>query len=128
VTERIARVPTLAEMTETPALIDQLPAQIAAGLVVQLAGLQARLGARLAMVEAAPAEKHDAVDVLLDVEDAAVRLGLSASTLYKRHKEPPYSALTVQNGVHRVRFSGQRIDEFLRHGPQPVALTRRRTR
>ncbi len=112
-TERIWPVPTLAELLAEPERIDTLPVGAVAGLVVQLAGLQQRLGARLVVagpVSANPAQP----DELLDTAAAARRLGISPSTLAHGAQRMPYLALAVPTGSRRRRYSGQKIAAFLR--------------
>ncbi len=113
-TERISRVPTLAEVLETPALIAELPAPVAAALVVQLAAVQAQLGARLAVVDSPGDTRGPVPDELLDTASAARRLGVSSSTLAHGVDRMPYSALVAFTGSRRRRFSAQRIAEFVR--------------
>ena len=52
---------------------------------------------------------------LLDVHQAASRLGMKTATLYRRHKtDPAIRALVVDNGTRKLLFSPQKIEAFLR--------------
>jgi predicted DNA-binding transcriptional regulator AlpA len=109
-------------MTERLSLVDLLAALERAASTMPPAEALALLGelekirvvALFRMVGPAHAPSAAPDDVLLNVPAAARRLGMSVSLLYKRHKTPPWVDLAVPTGVRRVRFSAQRIDEYLR--------------
>lgn len=101
--------PTLPELVEDPARVRELDLPACTGLVVQLAGLIAALGAR--QVEAAkPAPE---LRPPLDVKTAAPLLGMSADTLARRAKsDPAYRALTFDAGTDRLLFDLDAIEKF----------------
>jgi len=83
-------------------------------------------------------------DALLDVPEAARRLGLAPITLQHRARKDPYRALLVDNGTRRLCFSADAIAVFLRErtaggsrqpdmpgsrsiGPVPAPRGKRRT-
>ena len=77
-----------------------------AGLLHQLAAAQTRL----AVVLAEANDDRPADDRLLDVNEAAARLGETAEWLYRRSKTLPFAR---RQGRH-VRFSSRGIDEYIR--------------
>ncbi len=120
--ERPARVPTLAEVMEDPALIDQLSAQIATSLLIQISAIQVRIGACLAAAGNAGATPPAEPDEVLDLAGAAARLGMSPASLRNRTTREPWLSLRATNGTRSVRFSALRIAAYLRGEP----LTRTR--
>jgi hypothetical protein len=126
----ICAVPTLVEVSAQPELIDRLPAAVCAGLVVQLAGLQQRLGARLAGAAPLPFDQNAGTDDLLDTKEAAMRLGISATTLRDHGRR--YQALRVPTGGRKVRYSARLIAAFQAgtlqlDTPPPAERSRRRS-
>ncbi len=119
----LIKVPTLAEVVEHPELIDGLPAGVCGAMVVQIASLQQRLGARLAIGPAEGLSRLIIAEELLDVREAARRLGLAPKTLYRLVKRAPMDRLVVNIGLRRaVRLSSLRIEEYLRQSQQSNEL------
>jgi predicted DNA-binding transcriptional regulator AlpA len=73
-----------------------------------------------AVVPAASDQK--ARDELLDVDQAAARLGMSAGYLYHNHKRFPFSRRVGRS----LRFSAEGIDSYIRESGHRNALTPRR--
>ncbi len=71
----------------------------------QLAALLARIAARLA----APPAQNLSDDRLLEADDAAARLGVGRSWLYRRSKLLPF----VVRLDGKIRFSSRGIDRFI---------------
>jgi excisionase family DNA binding protein len=84
------------------------PAQIRA-LLSQLTALQGVMAARL--IAARCDENADGMDVLLSVDEAAQRLGVSTDWLFRRSRTLPF---VVRLGRH-LKFSTRGIDRYLRN-------------
>jgi hypothetical protein len=115
-TERLASVPTLAELVMEPARIATLPVGVIAGFVVELAALQQQFGARLAaagsvVAEASPGPQPE--DRLLSATEAAARLGISPLTLLRKRHRAPYRDFVVPTGTRRPLFSLRRIQDYI---------------
>ncbi len=123
--ENVPSAPTLAELAAHPELIDTLAPGVCGGLVVQLASLQQRLGARLA-VERDRGDPPMVPEEVVGLQEAARRLGLAAETLRRYRRRPPYAGLRVDNGTRKLLWSGQRIAEYLAlHAGKPSIARRR---
>ena len=90
------------EAVARTAPVDCLP-----DLIAQVEGLKARLYARLAAPSPTPAA---AKDRLLNVKEAAQKLGRSTDWLYRHGSELPF---VVRDG-RLLRFSEQGIEEYIR--------------
>ena len=90
------------EAVARTAPIDGLP-----DLIAQVEGLKARLYARLAAPSPTPAATKDR---LLNVKEAAEKLGRSTDWLYRHGSELPF---VVRDG-RLLRFSEQGIEEYIR--------------
>ena|SRR5215467_3275265 len=96
------------ELVKDPSQVTEVdPSQIPA-LLAQLSAVQSSMAARL--VSASP-EAKPADDVLLDVTEAAIKLGVSEDWLYRRTRSLPF---VVRVGRH-IRFSSNGIDRFIRN-------------
>jgi hypothetical protein len=114
----LSPVPTLAEIAQNPERIDGLPLNVVAGLMTQLSALGLRLASRVAT--APPMSVNAGDDEILDVDAAAVQLGVKPRTLQSRaRKDPRYRVLLVDNGTRLLRFSAARICAF-RAGKAPA--------
>lgn len=98
---------TLSDVVHDVALIDQLDTAIIPGLLVEIAALTMRLGARLAEGVAEQRQRDD--DRLLDVAEAAEKLGVSADWLRRRKGKLPFE---VRVGG-AVRFSAPRLQAWI---------------
>jgi predicted DNA-binding transcriptional regulator AlpA len=77
----------------------------------RLAAVQTALAARLATRTTSPVSaKHRVCDDLLKVEEAARRLGMSPTWVYKNAARLPF---THRIGRRTVRFSAAGIDRYL---------------
>ena len=90
------------EAVARTAPIDGLP-----DLIAQVEGLKARLYARLNAPSATPVATRDR---LLNVKEAAQKLGRSTDWLYRHSSELPF---VVRDG-RLLRFSDQGIEEYIR--------------
>jgi excisionase family DNA binding protein len=100
----------LADLVKDPSRVvlvgrDQLPA-----LLTQLSAVQASMAARFVVTSLESGDGHS-TDALLNVKEAAARLGTSADWLYRRTKSLPF---VVRVGRH-VRFSANGIDRYIRN-------------
>jgi excisionase family DNA binding protein len=87
------RAALLAALFADPSRAAQIAREEAAGLLVQLAALQATLAARLQVNPVAAEQASERVnsDRLLTVEEAAQALNMPVSWLYRRSKELPFA-------------------------------------
>jgi hypothetical protein len=107
--------PDLAALLPSIESVDALPAEHLPGFVAGLAALQARVAARMAV---AVPESHGDADRLLDIEQAAERLGTSPDWL-RRHGGPlPF---TIYLSAGQVRYSLRKLEQWitLRAGKGP---------
>lgn len=119
----LAGLPALhAEPREAPALeglpsvgdVDMLPDTVLAPLALYLSTLQSRIALRLVSRGATPSAVSAPGDVLLSVERAAARLGVSRHWLYRNAATLPF---TRRLSSRALRFSSQGIDRWLRTQP-----------
>lgn len=104
---------TLDELARDPKRIGELTRAEVGTLLVRLSALSLALASRLA-TSTADAASNDAdgapgPDRLLDVNEAAKIIGMSATTLYRNKDRYPFF---VRNG-HQVRFSGNGIAKWI---------------
>jgi hypothetical protein len=109
----LSPVPTLAEIAQNPERIDGLPLNVVAGLMTQLSALELRIAARVAMAPVVATPDHDQV---LELAEAARRLGISPRTLQNR-AQTTYKGLLVDNGTRRLAFSAAKIEDYKHAGP-----------
>lgn len=99
----------LLDLLKDPSQMAHLNPSLIPALLLQLGALQSSMAARLAGTQGTG---DDSVkDTLVDVEDAAERLGVSEDWLYRRTSKLPF---VVRVGRH-VRFSSHGIDRFIRN-------------
>ena len=104
-------VPKLSELLEHPERVSALPLEAIPDLRGELARLDTLLQMRVAMAQNNGQGEHPAGgDRLLDVEEAARKLGKSRDYLYRHAGKYPF---TVRDG-HSLRFSEQGIEKFIR--------------
>jgi hypothetical protein len=82
-------------------------------VVVTLTALAATIAGRSVLRRSVAALPQQA---LLNVKQAAPRLGISPSTLYKRVQQEPYKSLRVFTGSDRVMFSPAKLARFVEEG------------
>ena len=99
-------VPTLAEVLDDPQRIADLPPSLAQTMLARLAAVQPALIAR-ALTGGGPGGSD--VDELIDVNQAAQRLGLGAGWLYRHATKLPF---TVRMG-RQVRFSARKLEAYI---------------
>lgn len=104
---KIAVVPTLTDLLNDPDRISALPKEVIAELRGQIAKLDSLLLSRL--VAGGEVQPRADGDRLLDVAEAAAKLGLSRDALYRN--EYPF---VVKIG-NRLRFSERGIEKFIRN-------------
>jgi predicted DNA-binding transcriptional regulator AlpA len=96
------------EVADSPHRANQLSPEKAREMMVRIAVAMAALSARI--VEPSSHSRRDAQhDRLLDVNEAAARLGISPRTLYEKSRD---YAFTVKNGGS-LRFSEAGIDKWI---------------
>ena len=99
------------DLVADPAKIAAIPAPAILAVLCQLAAVQSALAARL-LHELTPPSGHDQEgDVLLDVGEAAERLGTSKDWLYRHAKNLPF---TVSVGPRQLRFSARGLARYIR--------------
>jgi predicted DNA-binding transcriptional regulator AlpA len=89
---------------------EDVPQEAIASLISQLAALQSVLAARLLTGEQRQDAQPRGADCLLDVEEAAERLGTSADWLYRNARRLPF---TVRVGSRQLRFSVEGINRWI---------------
>jgi hypothetical protein len=102
----------LAELLSDPGWIDTVAPCEIPGLIVQFASIQAQLAARAMALTAdgRPREVGPPAEAdLLNVEQAARRLGVAPSWLYRKAKGLPF---TVRVGG-RLRFDPRRLARYV---------------
>ena len=104
-------IPILGELLEHPDRVSALPLEAIPSLRGELARLDTLLLMRVAMAQNNGQAEYPACgDRLLDVEEAARKLGKSKDYLYRHAGGYPF---TVRDG-RSVRFSEQGIEKFIR--------------
>lgn len=100
---------TLTDLLMDPSKVESLGREHIPALMTQLSAMQASMAARL--VSTSEEASTNSPDALLDVVEAAKRLGVSEDWLYRRANKLPF---VVRVGRH-VRFSVNGIDRFIRN-------------
>jgi predicted DNA-binding transcriptional regulator AlpA len=102
---------SLHDILRDPTHVAHVPLQAIPVLLYQLAGLQSALLTRL-LTDATPLTIQAAdPDGLLDVAEAAQRLGTSKDWLYRHADQLPF---TVRLGPRQLRFSAHGLAQYLR--------------
>lgn len=91
--------------------VESAPREVLLALLVILASKQAEVAARLAEAYDTSATERPHHDELLDVEGAALRLGVKPEWLYRRAGKLPF---TVRLGERKLRFSARGIEAYIR--------------
>lgn len=107
--------PTLVDILQDPRRVMDIPLEAVPPLLCQLSAIQSALAARLMHSQAfgnSPPAAFPEHDHLLTVQEAATKLGVSEDWLYRRAGKLPF---TVRLGPHRLRFSAQGMDRYIRH-------------
>jgi hypothetical protein len=112
----LTAVPRLVDIVTEPDRIDSLPLNVIAGIMTELSALELRIAARVAMAPVVATPDHDQV---LELSEAARRLGISPRTLQNR-AQTTYRGLLVDNGARRLAFSAARIEDY-KHAGSPGA-------
>lgn len=103
-------IPTLDELADNPGKAAALPPEAARALTLRCAAVLTALASVPAAPEGGGRVEPASGDRLLDVKEAAARLGASADYLYRHAKRLPF---TVRIGS-RLRFSSAGIDRYIR--------------
>lgn len=103
-------IPTLDELADNPGKAAALPPEVARALTLRCAAVLAALASASAASNGQGAAEAQTEDRLLDVKEAAERLGTSRDYLYRHAKRLPF---TVRLGS-RVRFSSAGIARYIR--------------
>jgi predicted DNA-binding transcriptional regulator AlpA len=102
---------SLHDLLRDPTYVTHVPLQAIPALLCQLAGLQSALLARL-LTDPTPLSIQAAdPDGLLDVTEAAQRLGTSKDWLYRHADVLPF---TVRLGPRQLRFSAHGLAQYIR--------------
>lgn len=91
--------------------VDTLPEAALAPLALYLSALQSRIAVRLVSRTSTSPAPATSGDVLLPVNEAATRLGVSRHWLYRNAPSLPF---TRRLSSRTLRFSSQGIDRWLR--------------
>lgn len=108
----LVSIPKLDELADDPSRAAALPVDVVEALLGKNAVAQSVLMSRLLALRASPhqAEHSADGDRLLDVKEAARKLGKSKDYLYRHSRDYPF---TVRDG-RSLRFSEQGIEKFIR--------------
>lgn len=104
-------VPSLSDVLADPSKATQLPREAIAMLLGELEQIKAQLWSRLIVAHTGGESVANNGDNLLDVNQAALKLGMSKDYLYRNAAHLPF---TVRVGKKHVRFSEIGIDRFIR--------------
>jgi predicted DNA-binding transcriptional regulator AlpA len=109
---KLGIVPKLEEIADNPVLATHLPFEVVEALLGKNVIVQSVLVSRLLALRASPvrAERSADGDRLLDVNEAARKLGKSKDYLYRHAGDYQF---TVRDG-RSLRFSEQGIEKFIR--------------
>ena len=104
-------IPNLTDLVNDPAKVALLPPEAIPTLRGELARLDTLLLMRVAMAQNNGQTEHSADgDRLLDVEEAARKLGKSKDYLYRHAGDYPFTVRDRRS----LRFSEQGIEKFIR--------------
>ena len=106
-------VPSLDEIARDPSRVDDLPTDVAMGLLLRVHTIEGVLGARVADGLLRTPKDGDAArsarDTLLTADEAAKRVGMSVHWLYHNAGKLPF---TVRQG-RALRFSANGIEKYI---------------
>ncbi len=102
-------LPKLADLVEHPERVSALPVEAVPAMLGDLERLKATLWARLTLPQSNGQSTPDG-DRLLDVKEAAAKLGVSEGWLYRSHSKLPF---TVRIG-NKLLFSEAGIERYIR--------------
>lgn len=104
---------TLADLLQDPQRVEEIQAEAIPGLLGDLEPLRAALWARMTSAPTSGnGQSTQEGDSLVDVTEAARRLGTSRDYLYRHSAKLPF---TVRLGPRQLRFSSRGIERFIRH-------------
>ena len=103
-------VPKLTDLLNDNTKVCDLPVEAIPAMLGELEQLKAALWLRLSVPQNGRGESSSSGDRLLDVEEAAAKLGKSIDSVYRHAKKYPF---TVRDG-RNLRFSQQGIDRYIR--------------
>jgi predicted DNA-binding transcriptional regulator AlpA len=101
----------LSDLLRDPAHVAKIPLETIPALLCQLAALQSALAARLLGETAPVGGPEPEADALLEVTEAARRLGTTRDWLYRHAHQLPF---TVRMGPRQLRFSAKGIERYIR--------------
>ncbi|MBN1443138.1 MAG: helix-turn-helix domain-containing protein [Planctomycetes bacterium] len=102
--------PSLVDLLERPALLEDLDLEAIPELLGALEGLKAKLQVRLVEL-AARARPAEAPDRLLSVAEVAERLAVSEDWLYRSTRKLPF---VVRLSPQQLRFSERGLERWIR--------------
>jgi len=103
-------LPTLDQLASDPGKATALPLDVAEKLLAQVHVIEGALLARLLAARSQGNGEALAGDRLLNVEEAARKLGMSEDWCYRQAKRLPF---VVRNG-RQLRFSERGIERYIR--------------
>lgn len=109
----LVSIPKLEEISESPAVVSQLPADIVEALLGKCSVAQGALVGRLLALRASGNGQGQAEgngDSLLTAKEAAAKLGMSEDYLYRNGSKLPF---VVRIG-RQVRYSEAGMEKFIR--------------
>ena len=106
----LVSVPKLSDLLEHPERVSLLPPEAIPMMLGELERLRATLWARLSLPQSNGHGPGEGGDRLLDVREAAAKLGASQDYLYRNSSKLPF---TVRLG-RKVLFSENGIERYIR--------------
>ena len=107
----LAAVPTLAQVSADPTILDGLPLDVLVNLRRQIRHLDADLHAAIDR-QTLSGHREPTMGDVLDVETAAKRLGTSRDSLYRKRKRLRLGYIDPLDG--KLKFTDQEITEYIR--------------
>ena len=104
-------IPTLTELAAHPEQVTDLPPNVAATLLAQVASLQTLLLSRLFVGMSPELHREDSEDRLLLVGEASSMLGMTPDYLYRHADDLPFAVRPVPK---QLRFSKLGIQKYIR--------------
>jgi len=104
-------VDSLPDLLRDPAHVAKIPIEAIPALLCQLPAVQSALAARLLSGPAPAGGPEPEADALLEVGEAARRLGTTRDWLYCHAHHLPF---TVRMGPRQLRFSAKGLERYIR--------------
>jgi predicted DNA-binding transcriptional regulator AlpA len=108
----LSLVPKLNDLLADPGKAAHVPVEVIPALLGELEQIKALLWSRLTVPQNGRGESSSSGDRLLDIQQAALKLGMSKDCLYRNADHLPF---TVRIGKKQLRFSEAGIDRYIKN-------------